>query len=337
VDKSVWKLWSDGSAFNDVNANVYPIDFVIGTGQGFIAGYDTGGFKVTTDGATGLTINSGVYYCRTTNTTMANDNNRHTAVRIYAPNAVTLDLHPFSSALSETGYSFVYLDDAGAVYEATGMDWSGAVSSVSEKVLLAKIIRDGNNTVTQSDIIDERITIQKPIIDEILFNERVDTPKSEDGRMYHNNNELFFYSSHPSKMWRSLSHQIIKWKKVYQGNGQSTNSTSYVDVNGLTLTMTAPRDCTAIAFFFGAAGIENAVGVRQSVIIVIDGDNSENVVIQKSGSNNYYYPLSNIHIRDVSSGSFDVKVQHKTDNASYNTLTVGTLFVFLVEKIEETT
>ncbi|RLD10447.1 MAG: hypothetical protein DRI44_06130 [Chlamydiae bacterium] len=158
VAESVWKLWSDGSALNDVNMNVYPIDFVIGTGQGFIAGYDTGGFKITAQQTpgTGIFWDSGVYYVRTNNTYISNDPNRQTAVRIYAPDSGTLNLHPFNAGT--TGWSFIYLDDQGTINEATGLSWADgdAVSNTKYKVLVAKIIRDGNNTIEQSDIVDYR-------------------------------------------------------------------------------------------------------------------------------------------------------------------------------------
>ena len=163
VDKTVWKLWSDGSVFNDVNANVYPVDFIIGTGQGCIVGYDSGGFKTTPQATAGSGVfwDSGVYYIKTTSTTFANDTNRQTAVRIYADATGTINCHPF--AASTTGYSFIYLDDSGTINEATGLTWSNgdAVTNTASKLLIAQIIRDGNNTIQQSDIIDRRTFVDR--------------------------------------------------------------------------------------------------------------------------------------------------------------------------------
>jgi len=144
-DRSIWRIWSDGSAFSTQNMNTMVKDVALGTGEGFIAGYDTGGLSIWASATPDdyIHYNSGVYYVR------SNDQDpKQGAYRIYAPESGSLQLTSFTS----TGWSFIYVDNLGYLGEYTGAEWSYDPG----KLLIAKVIRDGNNTIENGDIIDMR-------------------------------------------------------------------------------------------------------------------------------------------------------------------------------------
>lgn len=148
--KNVWKVPSKGFQLSLQNFGTFLRDAVVGTGSGFISGYDTGGFKPTQQAtaSTGIFIDSGVYWVRNDELT-----DKQGLSRIYAPTSGLYYLHPYNA--STTGFSFVYLDNQGQLNETTGMTYADVPSNES-KVFIASVVRDGNNTITQADILDQR-------------------------------------------------------------------------------------------------------------------------------------------------------------------------------------
>jgi len=145
--RSVWRIWSDGSVFSQQNMNTIVKDVVVGTGEGFIAGFDSGGLSLWASSTPDRYVhyNSGVYYVRSMDT-----DPKAGVYRIYVEDSGSFGLTEFPAG--DTGWSFIYLDYLGRIGEYTGATWTYDQG----KLLIGKVIRDGNNTIENSDIVDMR-------------------------------------------------------------------------------------------------------------------------------------------------------------------------------------
>ncbi|MHA1870912.1 MAG: hypothetical protein ACTSXF_08180 [Promethearchaeota archaeon] len=116
--------------------NIIVKDVALGTGEWFIAEYDTSGLSIWASNTPDNYIhyNSGVYYMR------SNDQDpKQRTYRIYVAKGGSLQLTSFTS----TSWSFICVDNLGYLGEYTGAEWSYDPC----KLLIAKVIRDGNNII----------------------------------------------------------------------------------------------------------------------------------------------------------------------------------------------